>query len=135
MLEYESLKELFTFLKMPNLSKKHWGDNSGWLIAEYLYKQVMVKSRDVLSAAKYLAITCDEVTTLDNQSWISIHAYCVQDFYRQPILVSLECLTEGASTTKLASTLIDAMSNHGGQSKDDLRQKFVSFGADGGAVF
>jgi hypothetical protein len=82
MLEYESLKELFMFLKMPNLSKKHWGDNSGWLIAEYLYKQVMVKSREVLSAAKYLAITCDEVTTVDNQSWISIHAYCVQDFYR-----------------------------------------------------
>jgi hypothetical protein len=26
MLEYESLKELFTFLKMPNLNKKHWGD-------------------------------------------------------------------------------------------------------------
>jgi hypothetical protein len=49
----------------------------------------MVKSREVLSAAKYLAITYDEVMPLDNQSWISIHAYCVQDFYRQSILISL----------------------------------------------
>jgi hypothetical protein len=135
MLEYESLKELFTFLKMPNLSKKHWGDNAGWMIAEYLHKQVMVKSREVLSAAKYLAITCDEVTTLDNQSWISIHAYCLQDFSRQPILISLERLTEGASAGRLAIIIIDAMINHGGQSKDELRQKFVSFGADGVAVF
>jgi hypothetical protein len=28
MLEYKSLKQLFTFSKMPNLSKKHYGDNS-----------------------------------------------------------------------------------------------------------
>lgn len=82
MLEYKSPKELFMFSKMPNLSKKHWDDNSGWLIAEYLHKQVMVKSREVLSAAKYLAITCDEVTTVDNQNWISIHTYCMQDFYK-----------------------------------------------------
>jgi hypothetical protein len=135
MLEYESLKELFMFLKMPNFSKKHWGDNYGWLIAEYLHKQVMVKSREVLSAAKYLAITCDEVTTVDNQSWISIHAYCMQDFYHQPILISLECLTEGASATRLAIIIVDAMLNHGGQTKDELRQKFVSFGADGAVVF
>jgi hypothetical protein len=95
----------------------------------------MVKSREVLSAAKYLAITCDEVTTVDNQSWISIHPYCVQDFYSQPILISLERLTEGASTAKLAITIIDAMLNHGGQTKDELRHKFVSFGTDGAAIF
>jgi hypothetical protein len=105
------------------------------MIAEYLHKQAMVKSREVLSAAKYLAITCDVVTTLDNQSWISIHAYCVQDFYRQSILISLERLTEGASVARLAFTIIDAMSNYGGQTKDELRQKFVSFGTDGTAVF
>ena len=111
MLEYKSLKQLFTFLKMPNLNKKHQDDNSSWLIVEYLHKQVMVKSREVLSATKYLAITCDEVTTVDNQSWISIHAYCVQDFYRQPILISLECLTKGSFATRLAITINNAMIN------------------------
>jgi hypothetical protein len=36
-------------------------------------------------------------------------------------LISLERLTEGASTTRLAITIIDAMTNHGGQTKDELR--------------
>jgi hypothetical protein len=121
MLEYECLKELFTFLKLPNLNKKYWDNNSGWLIAKYLHKQVMVKSREILSVVKYLAILCDEVTAMENQRWINIHAYCVQDFYRQSILISLERLTKGASTTRLAITIIDAMTNHGGQTKDELR--------------
>jgi hypothetical protein len=59
----------------------------------------------------------------------------VQDFYHQPILISLERLTEGASAARLAITIVDAVLNHGGQTKDELRQKFVSFGADGAAVF
>jgi hypothetical protein len=50
-------------------------------------------------------------------------------------LISLERLTEGASAARLAITIIDAMTNHGGQTKDELRQKFVSFGVDGATVF
>jgi hypothetical protein len=50
-------------------------------------------------------------------------------------LILLERLTEGASAARLAITIIDAMTNHGGQTKDDLRLKFVSFGADGAVVF
>jgi hypothetical protein len=43
MLECESHKELFDFLKMPNQSKRHWSDNCGWLISKYLYRQVVMK--------------------------------------------------------------------------------------------
>jgi hypothetical protein len=135
MLEYESMRQLFTFLKMPHLSKKHWSDNFGWLIAKYLYRQVMMKVVEVLAAARYVAITCDEVTTMDNQSWISIYAYVVEDFYRKPILVSLEQLTDGASAARLATTILDAMTTHGGLTREDLRKKLISFGADGAAVF
>lgn len=135
MLEYESIKRLYAFLKMPHLSIKHWSDNSGWMIADYLHAQVMRRAKEVLASAHYIAITCDEVTTVDNQSWISIHAYYVVDFYRQPVLVSLERLTEGASAGRLATTIVDALATHGGLHKDDLRKKFTSFGADGASVF
>jgi hypothetical protein len=59
----------------------------------------------------------------------------VVDFYRQPVLVSLERLTEGASAGRLATTIVDALATHGGLHKDDLRKKFTSFGADGASVF
>jgi len=135
MLEYESIKRLYQFLKMPHLSIKHWSDNSGWMIADYLHAQVMRRAKEVLASAHYIAVTCDEVTTVDNQSWISIHAYYVIDFYRQPVLVSLERLTEGASAGRVAATIVDALATHGGLQKEDLRKKFTSFGTDGASVF
>jgi hypothetical protein len=119
----------------PMLEYEHWSDNFGWLIAKYLYRQVMMKVVEVLAAARYVAITCDEVTTMDNQSWISIYAYVVEDFYRKPILVSLEQLTDGASAARPTMTILDAMTTHGGLTMEDVRQKLISFGANGAVVF
>ena len=64
-MEYESMRELFTFLKMPHLSKKHGGDNSGWLMVEYLYAQVMQKAREVIHGGKFLSISVNGITIVD----------------------------------------------------------------------
>jgi hypothetical protein len=95
----------------------------------------MQKAREVIHGGKFLSISVDEVTTVDNQAWISIHAYVVQDFYRTPILVSVERLTEGATAPKLAEVIVDALFVHGGLTPQHLLSKLVSFGADGASVF
>lgn len=69
---------------MPHLSVKHWGDNSGWMLAKYLFAHIMNKAKDVFVSAKHLAIIIDEITTVDNQSWINTLAYSVENFYLQP---------------------------------------------------
>jgi hypothetical protein len=33
--------------------------------------------KKIISSSKYLALFCDEVTIIDNQSWIAIHFYVV----------------------------------------------------------
>ena len=101
-------------------------------MAEYLYAQVMQKAKEVIHGGKFLSIIVDEVTTVDNQVWISVHAYVVQDFYRTPILVSVERLTEGATAPKLAQVIVDALFTHGGLTSQHLLFKF---GADGASVF
>jgi hypothetical protein len=30
-----------------------------------------------ISLVKYIAISCDEVISVDNQSWISLHSYVI----------------------------------------------------------
>ena len=35
--------------------------------------------RDVMSKTKVFSLSCDEVTSYDNQSWIFVTAYIVQD--------------------------------------------------------
>jgi hypothetical protein len=53
---------------------------SRWKIAKHVYNQVLVIGRCVIQVVRFLTLTCDEVTIVDNQSWISIHGYCVQDW-------------------------------------------------------
>ena len=90
--------------------------------------------QQTIAQANYIAISCDEVTTIDNQSWIYIHANFVNNFVRISLLVSLKRVVEGGTASKLAICIMDAMVNHGGISKADLRRKFMSFGTDGIAV-
>jgi hypothetical protein len=61
-------------------------------MAKCMHKQIIKKIEKFVSF-KYLALSCDEVTMIDNQSWISIHSYVVQNWYHIPILIYLEQVT------------------------------------------
>jgi hypothetical protein len=61
------------------LSKHHWNDSTEWVMAECMHKQVIKRVKEVITSSKYLALSCDEVTTINNQSWISIDSYVIQD--------------------------------------------------------
>jgi hypothetical protein len=90
MLEVEALKSLFPFLNVPMLLKHQLSDSIEWVMAKCMHKQVIKKIKKIIASSKYLALSCDEVTMIDNKSWISIHSYVVQDWCRIPILISLE---------------------------------------------
>ena len=68
---------------------KHWTEGSGWEMAESLFNVVQERTKEVVSTAPYFSITCDEITTLDNQSWISIEVYTIQDWERVSMLLCL----------------------------------------------
>jgi hypothetical protein len=46
--------------------------------------------KDVIHVTNYIVITCDKVTTINNQSWVNIHAYLVNKFKHIPILLNME---------------------------------------------
>jgi hypothetical protein len=43
----------------------------------------------------------DEVTTINNQSWISIHCYVVEHWRQVSILLTLEQLVEGGTAVNI----------------------------------
>jgi len=90
MLEYEACQSLFKFLLLLGLPKLHWSDNASWEIADAMFKQVAKQNRVVMQSSKFLSMSCDEVTTIDNQSWISIPVYYVSEWCRIPLLIGLE---------------------------------------------
>jgi hypothetical protein len=41
-------------------------------------------------------MSCDEVTTINNQSWLFIHVYVTEEWKRVPILLNLQRVVNGA---------------------------------------
>jgi len=41
---------------------------------------VLITIKVIIYATRYLAIDCDKVTTIYNQSWVSVHANLVEGF-------------------------------------------------------
>jgi hypothetical protein len=94
MLEFEALNAFFSFLNVPLLPKHHWSDSAGWVMDKCMHKQIIKKLKIIIASFKYLTLSCDEVTTINNQSWISIHNFYVQDQCHMPIPIFLKQIIE-----------------------------------------
>lgn len=79
----------------------------------YIYYKVIDVIPSHVKKTNYVALTCDEVTSIDNGSWISIHAYVMQDWIRIPLFISLEEVVNGAHVDNLIIVLMS-----------DLEQKY-----------
>lgn len=78
MIDFENYKKLFDFLKMPNNLWKHWTNTIAWNMVETIHEFAIQAIRPTMQKAHFIFISCDEVTTTDNQSWIYVHVYVVE---------------------------------------------------------
>ncbi len=67
----------------------------------------------IISIVNYVALTCDEVNTMDNGSWISIHTYIMQNWVKVPMLLSLQKVVDGARVDNLTIVIMEALQNGG----------------------
>jgi hypothetical protein len=130
MLEYESRAAMYEFLNVPKFPRMHWSDNSRWIMAEFMYAEVRTTISRVFVGVNYVALTCDEVSTIDNGSWISIHAYVVQNWNRIPFLISLERVVEGGGSDNLTQVIIDALTGAAKMERLALSKTLFCLGAD-----
>jgi hypothetical protein len=77
MLEYEYLYELFKSLNVPNNPSMHWSNITGWAFVEFMHIQFQEVTIKAIQIVRFIKISCDEVTIIDNGLWICIHAYVV----------------------------------------------------------
>jgi hypothetical protein len=74
-------------------------------MAECMNNVVLVIIKITIKTTNHIYVSCDEVISIDNQSWISVHAYVVEDFKRTPILVNLEQVIEGCTTNNFTNMI------------------------------
>jgi hypothetical protein len=99
-------------------------------MGECLYKQMIKKMKEVVVGSKYLTLSCEGVTTIDNQSWISIHYYVVQDWCHLPILFFLEQVIEGRGLDNLTKVIMGVLKKKGGVFSINVVGKLMPFGAN-----
>jgi hypothetical protein len=62
-----------------------------------------------LDKANVFVLSCDEITSIDNQSWLRIHANTIQNWIKVPMLLSLEHLMDGFNVTSLIRMIMQAI--------------------------
>ena len=94
------------------------------------------KVKEALVKAKYIAISYDEVTMVDNQQWLCIHAYtCNSTKTSDSHLLFLGYVTKRGNANNLREMILCALRYYNGLDDDQIVEKLISFGADGAFVF
>jgi hypothetical protein len=65
--------------------------------------------QEIFASSRYLVFSSDEITTIDNQSWISIHCYLLQYWCCLLVLISLEQIIERGRSDNLTQVIMDVM--------------------------
>ena len=73
----------------------------------------------------------DKATSVDCQSWISVHGYIVVDWKRTPILLTLDRVVEGWEADNLTSIIMNVARSCEGLSEEKIRESFIAFGTCG----
>jgi hypothetical protein len=65
-------------------------DGFGWEIENCMLKKVLKQIQTIVIRASFLPLNANDVTTIDNQPWISMHAYVMHAWKKIPILLTFE---------------------------------------------
>ncbi len=135
MLEYEAQKDLFDFSNLEKSPKMHWTNNFGRVMAQHMHGIILEATQFAIGATQYLSLICDEVSTIDNQSWLSIRVYVVQNWLKLPIFLAMECVVARSSAYNLTLILMQTLMHQGGLTKKLIGSRFMTFEVDGIFVF
>ncbi len=85
--------------------------------------------------APFIVVSVDEVTTIDNTQWLSIHLYVVQKWRHIPILLCVETVSLFATSYNIFSSMVKCMLDFDGLGVEEIVGKLVSIGCDESNVF
>ena len=88
--------------------------------------------QDLICEAFYIAITCDESTSVDNSSWLGLHVYVMENWAKKPLLLTLQKLdSNGYKLDSLLVVIIGILSHRAKMKANQITTKLICFGPDG----
>jgi hypothetical protein len=135
MTNFESFKILFQMLKMKNVGRKHWNDSSSWGMVEVMHSVLLNVTKATFPSIAYTSISTNEVKTINNTQWLSIHLYVGQAWKRILILLCVGTIRVLATFDNIFALMVETCLDFGGLGFEELRAKLISIGCDGSSVF
>jgi hypothetical protein len=71
--------KIIYFMKLEKVPKMHKNDSFTWQMANCMQNMVLATTKHVVQKTNFFPLNYEEVTTINNYSWISIHAYVVEN--------------------------------------------------------
>ncbi len=75
-------------------------------MAKVIHDVVFHAIKGVVQKLEYILVSCDELTTVNNHSWLSIHVYVKEEWNRLPILLNLQRAVDGSIIDNLTYLII-----------------------------
>ncbi len=80
-------------------------------------------------------MNANELTTIDDQSWILVHAYVMHAWKIILILLTFQHVVEGGNANNLTVVIAQALMQQGGLIQEETTKRLVCFGFDGPPFF
>jgi hypothetical protein len=104
-------------------------------MAEHIENGMKKATKTIIQNAKFVSLTSDEIISMDNASWASVHGYIVQDWCHIPLLLNVKHVLSGSKTNSLTLLIMNYLMTQGGLHEEDLASRLVYFGVDGISTF
>lgn len=89
MTDYPKIEKYLSFINVPNFPSSHSSMMCGWEWAQYLAQVEKDNMKEKITNATFLSLSLDEVTAIDNTSWICMSIYMVNDHVRNSYLLGI----------------------------------------------
>ncbi len=76
-------------------------------MAEHIDHEVREAIKFTIQNAKFVSLTCDEVASMDNASWASVHGYIVQDWCHITLLLNVQHVVFGSGVNSLTFLIMN----------------------------
>jgi hypothetical protein len=111
---YPDYKNFISFLEVSNFPSSHWSVTSGWEWEKYLAQVEKDDLKEKIANARFFSLSLDEVTSIDNTSWICMSIYMVNDHVRHSYLLGIHKMRENSTTQNIYELVIKTLKENGG---------------------
>lgn len=132
--DFLNFKVLYQYNGMPNVPQSHWSESSGWEIEKFLSMIEKEDLKENVKKAKFISLSIDEVTGVDNTTQVCIHIYTLENHIRTPHLLGVMKMVENCNAENLHKIVVSHLKDIAGMTVNEIATKLVCVRADSASI-